>query len=73
MKRYICIGLIMVLLLPITLALTDLYWWFWFDHKLSTVDWVGDSTARVIVAGVMAMLSMFPMMILSDENARGTR
>ena len=67
MRKYIWIVLSFMLLFPFVLSLVDLYWWFWFDHKLSSMDWSYGSGIKVAIAMCMAVTSMFPLTFLYDE------
>ena len=67
MKKLICIILLSLFLLPVVIAFLDLYWWFWFDHKLSSIDWSGDSGLRTAIVTCMPVFSMLPFFILQDE------
>ena len=52
---------------PLVLSLVDLYWWFWFDHKLTSVDWNYNSGIRVAVAWCMCVISVVPLIMLINE------
>ena len=67
MKKLIFIVLALFMLIPFIISLVDLYWWFWFDHKLSSMDWSYNNGIKVAIAICMATTSMFPLTFLYDE------
>ena len=66
MKKYILMVLCTLLTLPFLLAVVDLYFWFWFDHKLTSIDWEYNTGIRTVVAFCLIIASVAPLAMLSD-------
>ena len=70
MKKWIWLGITLILVVPFIIAIVDLYWWFWFDHKLSSMDWNAGDGLKAMVAICMASASFIPIMNLNEELKR---
>ena len=69
-KILICSIISAMLLLPFILSLLDLYCWFWFDHKITNIDWDYNSGIRICIAICAGMFGGIPLLIISDELRR---